>query len=453
MGWKEVASMSEQDLKEQLGMPKKKEEPQKDKDKPDEEQQVGGKGKGGNDKGGNGNNGAGRGSGGVQPVIPPDPVLDPDLDPDLDLDPEEEPELSWWERRKARCEEKKLESSSNKAMNEVKKEEFRRAFRDKYHGDPSLLDRLALRFPKLGKFLGKDFSQLFVEEPSFGERLEEALRGVPQEERDAKAAEGIVQNLERTIREIKVKMDKYETSARRKIKDVIEKGDKEEAEKQGIKYIQQDLSAMSLEEMENLAAMYIARGDFTRDEVESAMKTRAAAEGKGKAGYNFSDKGFNEAIRKAIRTQVPYLTISQLNEREPFLMGLEVYTADEFKQIQDKVAERENREKDELKAKLAKAKEDLKSARIDAREKRAKANEAAKAAEAQKAGKETGSGRTEALRDKINNGETITTPTPKSHGVDQAGQQVEVEIVSNGPVASGRAASTAGASKGGEGVR
>jgi len=210
---------------------------------------------------------------------------------------------------------------------------------------------------------------------------------------------------------------------------------------------------MKLEEIENVAAMYIARGDFTRSEVETAMRTKAAAEGKGKVKYNCCDKGFNNVIRNAIRTQIPYLTISQLKEREPFLMGLEVYTTEEFKKIQDKVAERENIEKEELNAKLAKAKEDLKSARIDAREKRAKANEAAKAAEAQKAGKETGSGRTEALRDKINNGETITTPTPKSHGVDQAGQQVEVEIVSNGPVASGRAASTAGASKGGEGVR
>jgi len=212
MGWKAVASMSEQDLKEQLGMPKKKEEPQKDKDKPDEEQQVGGKGS-------NVNNGAGRssGSGGVQPVIPPDP----DLDPDLDLDPEEA-ELSWSERIKARREEKKRERTLNKAMKEAQKEEFKRAFRDKYHGDTSLLDRLALKFPKLGKFLGKDFSRLFDKELSFDERLEEALRGLPQEERDAKAAEGLVKNLERTVNQIKAKMEKYEASARRKIKDAIE---------------------------------------------------------------------------------------------------------------------------------------------------------------------------------------------------------------------------------------
>lgn len=449
MGWKAIASLPEKDLKEKLGMPKKREEPQKDKDKPENQQQGGdqGRDKDKNNKGSNGNRGTDRGSGLGQPVIPPAPVLDEDLDPDQDLDSGEETNLSWSEKRKARREEKKFERSLNKTMREEEKEKFRRAFVDKYHGNPSLLDRLALKFPKLGKFLGKDFSHLFDRVPSFEERLEEALRGLPQEERDAKAAEGIVKNLERRINQIEVKIADYEASARRKIEDAIENGDKEEAEKMGVKYVKADLSTMNLEEIESVAAMYIARGDFTRSEIEAAMKSRAASEGKGSAKYNFNDKGFNASIKSAISKQIPYLTISQLEERADFLMGLEVYTEDEFKGIQDKVAKRENKEKAELNSKLKQAREDLKLARIDAQEKRAKATEA------QKEGNESKAGRTEALRDKINNGKTIATPTPKSHGVDQSGQKVEVEIVSNGSIAGGRTASATGAQKGGDKAR
>ncbi len=247
--------------------------------------------------------------------------------------------------------------------------------------------------------------------------------------------------------EIEVKIADYEASARRKIEDAIENGDKEEAEKMGVKYVKADLSTMNLEEIESVAAMYIARGDFTRSEMEAAMKSRAASEGKGNAEYNFNDKGFNDSIKSAISKQMPYLTISQLEERADFLIGLEVYTEEEFKKIQDKVAERENKEKAELNSTLKQAKEDLKSARIDAQEKRAKATEA------QKAGNGSKAGRTEAFRDKINNGETIATPTPKSHGVDQSGQKVEVEIVSNGSIAGGRTASATGAQKGGDRAR
>ena len=265
--------------------------------------------------------------------------------------------------------------------------------------------------PKLAKWMDKRIAK----------KSEETMTRLSEEERALKSAKGERIRAESSINKVDLQIKNYEINARMKIMDVIETFDKHNPD---FRTAKEKLPKRSLEQIKSVAAMYIARGDYTEEEMYEILKDRAHAEKRKEEDTYIltADSSYNEIVRNMLSKQLPYLTVNQLEERKPYLEMLGVYTEEEFKDIQEKVETREKSEKEALNAELERARRGL----IQTREAEA---------EAERAYKETQvSASRQAHRDfasELNGGATIPTPEV---------EYVEAEMVREGDYAIARAA-------------
>ena len=252
-------------------------------------------------------------------------------------------------------------------------------------------------------------------------KVEEVTARLSEEEKDLKFAKGQRISAESRIQAIELKIKNYEVNARNAIKQIIQKADERNPE---LKKIKDKLPSRKLEDIKKVAAMYIAKGDYTEEEMYELLEERASAEKKGKDDTYIltADGGYNEAVKNSINQQLHCLTVSQLEERKPYLEMLGVFTDEEMRDIEDKVTQREKEEKEELNNDLERARRDLIQARsIET--------------DAERAYKETQvSASRQAHRNfarEINGGEEIPTPEV---------EHIEAEMVREGDYAIARAA-------------
>ena len=193
-------------------------------------------------------------------------------------------------------------------------------------------------------------------------KVEEVTARLSEEEKDLKFAKGQRISAESRIQAIELKIKNYEVNARNAIKQIIQKADERNPE---LKKIKDKLPSRKLEDIKQVAAMYIAKGDYTEEEMYELLEERASAEKKGKDDTYIltADGGYNEAVKNSINQQLHCLTVSQLEERKPYLEMLGVFTDEEMRDIEDKVTQREKEEKEELNNDLERARRDLIQAR------------------------------------------------------------------------------------------
>lgn len=333
MGWKAVASLSEQDLKDKLAMPKKKEEKQDDRDKgKKDDNKKDGKGKGkeedkdkgqGGDGRGQGDDGQGRddgssGGGSGPQDHPQDPPELPDEEPELDPDEEqveEEPETLIDKFRNWREERKKMKEE--RAKREIAT----------YGKKLGVLDRLSLKLPWLGKILKRDVKELSLEE-----QLEEA--GIPRvhTEEELKRAEAIRSKNREALGNYgknDEQKEEAENMARKALEERI-------AAERG--WIEQGIQVFEKEEVEKAyGALWIAQGYFKDvQDIEEMWNRERVADGKQKQKLNLqylpiTDKLEMEEIRNVIKKQLPTLSVEEISARQEAWLGLKIFEPNEIK--------------------------------------------------------------------------------------------------------------------------
>lgn len=268
MGWKAVASLSEEDLKQKLAMPKKKEEKQdesrkndegkKDIDKKDDKGKDG-DGKGQSDDGQGRNNGGGSGPQGPQvnpPELPEDP--EPELDPEEDeLEEPPVPEKLTLGERFRNWREKRREIKQAKMKN---KAEMIKMFSEKYGRKPGFIDRLALRFSLVRKLFRRDSDEV---ELSFEEQL---VAQVPEKDEEK----------EKIGKEIIQRNKLARQSSQNKVAE-LEKGKTEEEKR--LEQITSEIGKMSSSEIQEAKETW---GDILHpDVIERAYEAAVLRETKG----------------------------------------------------------------------------------------------------------------------------------------------------------------------------
>lgn len=244
-------------------------------------------------------------------------------------------------------------------------------------------------------------------------KVEEVTARLSEEEKYLKMAKGQRIAAESRIQAIELQIKNYEVIARRTIQGMIEEVDEHNPESKKLKG---KLPSRKLEDIKQVAAMYIAKGDYTEEEMYQILNERAHAEGKKETDAYIltADSVYNETVKNSINQQLNFLTVSQLEERKPYLEMLGVFTDEEMRDIEDKVTQREKAEKEELNDKLEQARRDLIQAR-------------SREADAERAYKETQvSASRQAHRNfarEINGGEEIPTPEV---------EHIEAELVREG---------------------
>lgn len=420
-GWKEVANLAERDLKEMLGMPKKKEE----KEVPSEEQKLDDKDQGKDEdvqvakpstNRTNNTNQTGNTARAVENQNIDMGIVEPpiDLNEQTYIDPfkseydflEQDEEVTFDENQtyidpfmKIDDEEnKKMTRKEKKQAKREEKEKFERAFRDKYKGKPGILDKLAFKFPNLGKIFKRDFSDIYEPAKTIEEQLEEYLSKLPEDEREAKKREGekVIAEAQKEAEELKI--DVAFVEARKKLEKQIQKR-KEEVEK--------DMGVRSIEQVQLAALTWVAEGIFSKKEVRELIEKKAKAKGKETSGEflipDLDEKTYND-LKERVSKQFDYLTAQEVSERAGALVALEICDKDEVKKLQEQAIERE---KD--------------------REERSRQRREKLEAEAKKdKGKD---GKTAKFKDRINGGKNIDTPTPLEQTGDTQVEKVEAEIV------------------------
>lgn len=274
-----------------------------------------------------------------------------------------------------------------------KENAFIEQFRKENKGNPSWFQKLKARFSKTA----------------------EAVEELSEEEKALRLAKGNVVQLESRIKAVELEIKNYETNKRNLIKDIIDRNDTDVA-----KETKAIFPNLELSEIRSIAPIYIARGDFTKKDMIELIEEKTTDRSKIEISVDEKDpdkKAYNDVIRSSISSQLNYLTVSQLEERRPYLEALEVYTPEEFRDIQTRVVERETREKDALNAKLAQAKADLAPAK-EAEEQARQAYEASLVPPSRQAHRDFAS--------QINGGEAIPTPEV---------EHVEAEMVREGDYA------------------
>lgn len=401
--WKELGDLTSEDISKLVGTKVEKpeakwaEEPaikdDKDKDKDNDKGKVKDSGRGQNPNGSNNFPNPSR------PQEPPKPAPEQD-------NPEPEPDEAEHDEEEPEQEGENPDLPVTKKHNifvrmipplarwldktQEKENAFMEQFRKENKGNPSWFQKLKARFSKTA----------------------EEVKELSEAEKALKVAKGNVVQLESRVKAVELEIKNYEMHKRNAIKEIIEKNETDITREAKAKLPQQSLSAIR-----SVAAMYIAKGDYTEEEMMGLMQTKTTNKNEIYAEVDEKDpnKGaYNDLIKNAIKSQLDSLTVSQLQERIPYLDMLGVYTDKELEDIQTKVAEREQQEKDDLNAKLAQAKAELVPAR-EREEKAKQAYEESLVSPSRQAHRDFGS--------RINGGETISTPEV---------EHVEAEIVREG---------------------
>lgn len=406
--WTELGDLTSEDISKLVGTQVEKpeakweEKPVKKDDKDKDKDNDNGKGKdSGKGQNPNGSNNFPNPSG---PQEPPKPAPEQEQD-----NPEPEPDEAEHDEEEPEQEGENPDLPATKKHNifvrmipplarwldktQEKENAFIEQFRRENKGNPSWFQKLKARFLK----------------------TEEEVKELSEAEKALKVAKGNVVQLESRVKAVELEIKNYEMHKRNAIKEIIEKNETDITREAKAKLPQQSLSAIR-----SVAAMYIAKGDYTEEEMMGLMQTKTTNKNEIYAEVDEKDpnKGaYNDLIKNAIKSQLDSLTVSQLEERTPYLEMLGVYTDKELEDIQTKVAEREQQEKDDLNAKLAQAKAELVPAR-EREEKAKQAYEASLVSPSRQAHRDFGS--------RINGGETISTPEV---------EHVEAEIIREGDYA------------------
>lgn len=332
MGWKAVASLSEEELKQKLAMPKKKEEKQDDKGKKaDSKQDDKGKGQGGDDRGqggdgqgrDDGSSGGGSGPQGPQ-VDPPELPDEEELEPEEEIEEEPVPEKLTLGERFRNWREKRREMKAEKAKREI----------ETYGKKLGILDRLSLKMPWLGKILKRDVKELSLEE-----QLEEA--GIPRvhTEEELKKAEAIrARNREALGRYEKIdeEQEYWENLGRKSLEDLIA------LRRKGI---EEAIDVFGKEEIEKAyGGLWIAQGYFKdAKDIEEMWNRGKAEDDKEKINLQYlpiPDKTDLEEVRKSIEEQLTSLSVEEIAARQDAWLGLKIFKPEEIKVFSDEARDR-----------------------------------------------------------------------------------------------------------------